>query len=249
MSLDVLLQDKNFKKTSNLQTLLGIARDISAGMLQLEEKGIFHCDLRAQNVLVNQRGNSTVCKLNDFGLSKNTYDPTQLESTTLPIKWTDVQVLNGKGMTSKSDVFSFAIVCFEIFTFGETPYKGMSNLQAARFVIEGNRMTLPGNVPDMIKELIDRCWSENASHRPTFGEIVTIIDHFIIKDSKRELKSKQAQSGNLRNSERGSAVVYNSASELVQLTPHVYSQQIELKGMPANAKKSDADKAVYQNDH
>ncbi len=64
-------------------------------MLQLENKGIFHCDLRSQNVLVNKRVDHYIAKLNDFGLSKDTFNVNETESPTFPIRWTDVQVFNG----------------------------------------------------------------------------------------------------------------------------------------------------------
>ncbi len=65
-------------------------------MMQLEEKGIIHCDLRSQNVLVNWKGDRYISKINDFGLSRNTLDFKEITSNPkYPIKWTDVQVLNG----------------------------------------------------------------------------------------------------------------------------------------------------------
>ena len=90
-------------------------RSIAAGMLQLEKKGIFHCDLRAQNVLVSQRVGHYIAKINDFGLSKNTYDLNQVENTTFPIKWTDVQVLNGNNILLI--LFLSLISCFFMFLF------------------------------------------------------------------------------------------------------------------------------------
>ncbi len=64
-------------------------------MLQLEAKGILHCDLRAANVLINKKGDEFIVKLTDFGLSKDTRDINQIEDSAFPVKWTDVAVLKG----------------------------------------------------------------------------------------------------------------------------------------------------------
>eukprot|EP01112_Ceratiomyxa_fruticulosa_P002438 TRINITY_DN12553_c0_g1_i1.p1 TRINITY_DN12553_c0_g1~~TRINITY_DN12553_c0_g1_i1.p1 ORF type:complete len:158 (+),score=25.62 TRINITY_DN12553_c0_g1_i1:230-703(+) len=154
MSLEALLHDEEFRANSNWQTLLGFAQQIARGMVQLEEKGIFHCDLRTANVLI-KAGNPIVCKVN-FGLSQNTYNPSRINSPQLPTKWTDIQVLEGRPMTAKSDVFSFAVLCFELFTYGEMPYQGMSNQDVAQFVANGNRLTLPESTLDAVKQCIER---------------------------------------------------------------------------------------------
>ncbi len=89
-------------------------------MLQLENKGIFHCDLRSQNVLVSQRVGHFIAKLNDFGLSKDIFNSTENENenTTFPIKWTDVQVLNGWYFFITFDLFNKkSILHFHIFNY------------------------------------------------------------------------------------------------------------------------------------
>ncbi len=75
--------------------LLQLIRDVAAGMLQLENKGIFHLDLRAQNVLISHKVDRYVAKLNDFGLSKDTFNLNEFKNVSFPIRWTDVQILNG----------------------------------------------------------------------------------------------------------------------------------------------------------
>ena len=64
-------------------------------MLQLENKSLFHCDLRAENIFVTKSGNQYNVKVNFFGLSEKVYSPDQINNEAFPIKWTDVLVLNG----------------------------------------------------------------------------------------------------------------------------------------------------------
>ena len=57
----------------------------------------------------------------------------------------------GQPFTSKSDVFSFSVLCYEIFAYGEIPYKDMSNKEAADFVKSGGRLKMPENTPNTMK--------------------------------------------------------------------------------------------------
>ncbi len=73
--------------------------------------------------------------------------------------------------SSKSDVWSFAIVLWEIYTFGKTPYPGHSNLETAKLVMNGYRMDPPPAAPREIQGLMRRCWCEKPEDRPSFEEI------------------------------------------------------------------------------
>jgi len=72
----------------------------------------------------------------------------------------------------KSDVFSFAVVMYEIIT-QETPWKDLDPIQAAGAIKEGKRMTIPEryNCPASLMVLIERCWAQHPEERPNFLEI------------------------------------------------------------------------------
>lgn len=97
------------------------AREIASGMAHLQKFRIVHGDLAARNVLVYE--NLTV-KISDFGMSKklsqNYYRKTS--KGMLPFKWMAPESLRDAIFTEKSDVWSFGITVWEIFTLGETPY-------------------------------------------------------------------------------------------------------------------------------
>jgi serine/threonine protein kinase len=82
-------------------------------------------------------------KVADFGLGALVEDGAYYKSNTkLPVKWTAPEGLASGKFSTASDVWSFGVVCWEIFTFGNIPYPGMSNQEVATKVMNGYKMDL-----------------------------------------------------------------------------------------------------------
>ncbi len=75
----------------------------------------------------------------------------------------------------QSDVWSFGVVLWEVFTFGEVPYPQLTNAETVEFVKNGNRMALPPKSPEAIQNLILECWQEKPEDRPNFKKVLEII--------------------------------------------------------------------------
>ncbi|XP_020367057.1 tyrosine-protein kinase SRK2-like [Rhincodon typus] len=159
--------------------LIEMAIQIAAGMLYLESKQYIHRDLAARNVLV---GDSIVCKISDFGLTRLLQDATigSIPDGQLPVKWTAPEVASMNQTSMKSDVWSFGIVLFEIITNGKIPYPGMTNKVVLSELLQGYRMPCPNGCPQPIYNIMRQCWNEIPSQRPSFRTLKLQLEEFII---------------------------------------------------------------------
>ncbi len=94
----------------------------------------------------------------------------------IPIKWTAPEALNYGKYTSLCDVWSYGVLCWEIFSRGGTPYQGMTNTRAREMLDSGYRMPAPDGCPEEIYQLMLRCWHYEPEDRPHFPEIHGIVD-------------------------------------------------------------------------
>nr|AAI57390.1 Zgc:175287 protein [Danio rerio] len=124
------------------QDLLGICHDISQGMQHLEENRFIHRDLAARNCLVNT---SMVVKVSDFGMTRYVLDDQYWSSsgTKFPVKWSPPEVFNFCRYSSKSDVWSFGVLMWEVFTEGKMPFEHSQNHEVVLMVTQGHRLYRP----------------------------------------------------------------------------------------------------------
>ncbi|XP_013413800.1 tyrosine-protein kinase Tec-like isoform X1 [Lingula anatina] len=150
--------------------LLDMCLQVCKAMAYLEEQSFIHRDLAARNCLV---GEENVVKVADFGLARYVLDDeyTSSSGTKFPIKWAPPEVLCYTRFSSKSDVWSFGILMWEIFTGGDMPYGRMRNAEVAEFIQKNKRLDKPGACPSIIYEQMYSCWHREADRRPRFQEI------------------------------------------------------------------------------
>src|SRR4029079_5080078 len=130
-------------------------------------------DLALRNLLVTTGDEEKyIVKVADFGLSRITdkgYYKTS--DKTMPVKWRAPESLEYGSFSSKSDVWSFGVVLWELFSYGKLPYTGLSNKETIEKVLNGYQMPPPEGCPKEMAELMADCWYPKAEARPTFKKI------------------------------------------------------------------------------
>ncbi|PRP75306.1 tyrosine-protein kinase Fer-like [Planoprotostelium fungivorum] len=152
------------------EDLISMCIDVAAGMWYLELKGVLHRDLGARNLLIAETAGQYWVKIADFGLSKEA-DYYKSQSGIMAYKWCAPEILQYGRSTYKSDVWSYGVCLWEIFSRGQEPYQGMANAEAVKQVCKGYRLERPQQCPVIIYRLMMRCWQHNSYERPGFKEI------------------------------------------------------------------------------
>ena len=169
------------------------AQNIVEGMEYLGSKGIIHRDLAARNILV---ASDEQVKISDFGLARSVDKDHYVMSSltgTIPIKWLALECLSFNCYSFASDVWSFGVTLWEMFSFGSDPHidgcegffstPGATNSQNAQEVQtwikrlgEGARPPKPPECPDALyKDVLLPCWSGEPTRRPTFSQLQPIL--------------------------------------------------------------------------
>jgi c-src tyrosine kinase len=143
----------------------------------MESRLLVHRDLAARNILLDD---SHIAKVSDFGLAQSETQP-QTESTRgkFPIKWTAPEALRHNKFTNKSDVWSYGVLLWEIYSYGRVPYPRIPIQDVVRHIEKGYRMEPPEGSPQSVTNLMSECWALETQSRPTFSELVLKIKHLI----------------------------------------------------------------------
>ncbi|XP_061194656.1 fibroblast growth factor receptor 4-like isoform X3 [Saccostrea echinata] len=172
-------EDNTAKETLSEKDLISFSYQIARGMDYLSSRQCIHRDLAARNVLVAE---DYVLKIADFGLTRNVTNIDYYRKTgdgRLPVKWMAPEALFDRKYTSKSDVWSYGVLLWEIFTLGGNPYPSVPVERLFELLRSGHRMERPPYASKEIYNLMGNCWADMPARRPTFLSLVKDLDKML----------------------------------------------------------------------
>nr|CAD13249.1 tyrosine kinase [Schistosoma mansoni] len=164
----------------SVHTLTELMHQVALGMAYLESCKFVHRDLAARNVLLVTRH---FAKISDFGMSKAlNFGSDYYRAATAgkwPLKWYAPECIYYFRFDSKSDVWSYGITLWEVYSYGERPYRDMKGAQILAMLDQGLRLSRPSRCPESIYSIMQQCWNFEGVHRPTFAELVLTISRIL----------------------------------------------------------------------
>ncbi|CAB4057372.1 Fibroblast growth factor receptor,Tyrosine-protein kinase ABL2,Tyrosine-protein kinase receptor Tie-2,Tyrosine-protein kinase transforming protein Abl,Tyrosine-protein kinase FRK,Angiopoietin-1 receptor,Fibroblast growth factor receptor 2,Fibroblast growth factor receptor 1,Tyrosine-protein kinase ABL1,Proto-oncogene tyrosine-protein kinase receptor Ret,Myoblast growth factor receptor egl-15,Tyrosine-protein kinase receptor Tie-1,Tyrosine-protein kinase isoform SRK1,Tyrosine-protein kinase Abl,Fibroblast g len=164
--------------------LTSYAYQVAKAMEYLSCKKIIHRDLAARNVLIDYT--LQICKVVDFGFARDIMNHSIYERKSdgrLPIRWMAPESLLYNIYSTRSDVWSFGILLWEIVTLGSTPYPGKSASDVIKFIREGHRLEKPEHCGRELYNLMYYCWVKKPDDRPCFKTLVKDFEKLLLQET------------------------------------------------------------------
>ncbi|XP_033863694.3 inactive tyrosine-protein kinase transmembrane receptor ROR1-like [Acipenser ruthenus] len=164
-------EDGTVRSSLDHGDFLHISVQIAAAMEYLASHFFVHKDLAARNILV---GEQLQVKVSDLGLSRDIYSSDYFRvqpNSLLPIRWMPLEAIMYGKFSTDSDIWSFGVVLWEVFSFGLQPYYGFSNQEVMEMVRKRQLLPCPDDCPPKMYGLMTECWQENPSRRSRFKDI------------------------------------------------------------------------------
>ena len=89
----------------------------------------------------------------------------------LPLLRTALEALTRAKFSSASDVWSFAVTLWEIYSLGAVPWKGLTPIEIRDSLVQGERLGCPERCPREMYHVMETCWEERPQDRPTFTSL------------------------------------------------------------------------------
>ncbi|XP_054458768.1 vascular endothelial growth factor receptor 2 isoform X2 [Anoplopoma fimbria] len=172
-----------------MEDLISYSFQVAKGMEFLSSRKCIHRDLAARNILLSE---NNVVKICDFGLARDVYkDPDYVRKgdARLPLKWMAPETIFDRVYTTQSDVWSFGVLLWEIFSLGASPYPGVCIDELfCRRLKEGTRMRPPEYATTEIYQTMLDCWLDRPTDRPTFADLVEHLGNLLQASAQQDGK-------------------------------------------------------------
>uniref|UniRef100_A0A1A7WXT3 Inactive tyrosine-protein kinase 7 n=1 Tax=Iconisemion striatum TaxID=60296 RepID=A0A1A7WXT3_9TELE len=175
--------DKVKSQPISTKTKVSICAQVARGMEHLSNHRFVHKDLAARNCLISSQRR---VKVSSLSLSKDVYNSEyyHYRQAWIPLRWLPMESVFEDDFSTKSDVWAFGVLMWEVFSHGEMPYGKLGDDE----VLEGLKMgklklPVPDGCPSKLYKLMVRCWAPSLKERPSFSDIVHALGE-LPSDSK-----------------------------------------------------------------
>ncbi|KAK0407618.1 hypothetical protein QR680_003495 [Steinernema hermaphroditum] len=183
--LKTFLRESRPKSTNTIEAkiqmidLFEMALDVAKGCQFLEENRFIHRDLAARNCLLTHKEPGRKVKIADFGMARDIYKADYYRKggkALLPVKWMPPEAFLDGLFTSKTDVWSYGVLMWEIFSLGFIPYPGRGNQEVMDMIMNGGRLDSPNGLPEEVYGIMVQCWNTDEGGRPGFTMIAKWLE-------------------------------------------------------------------------
>ncbi|RHZ78316.1 hypothetical protein Glove_166g16 [Diversispora epigaea] len=167
---------------------------IALGLTRIHETGLMHKDLHSGNIV---NGTKTSSYITDFGLCKpvTENDPQKIYGV---IPYMAPETLNRGEYTQASDIYSFGMIMYEVFTSYPPYYNIPHDEKLVISICNGHKPEIMCEIPQLLKDLMEKCWDTDPSNRPKAIELKSHLKKYF-NDSEIDEQTEKANEANKLN--------------------------------------------------
>ncbi|KAI4304609.1 hypothetical protein MLD38_040094 [Melastoma candidum] len=164
-------------KKIQMKEVIRVAIDVAEALQFMNGHGVAYRDLNTQRILLDRHGGVCLADMGIVTVCKGIGDAMEYETD--GYRWLAPEIIAGDpetvAETWMSNAYSFGMVVWEMVS-GEAAYSAYSPVQAAvGIAASGLRPEIPKDCPAVLRSLMNRCWNNCPTRRPTFPDVLSML--------------------------------------------------------------------------